>query len=397
MSKVEIKFSLKNDELLENIDAWWASFKNYEGELNAYFSDRKEIEPPLLEFMIKIKSIHPDLCWEFSKGENKPHRFTIAPERNYPLEPIAKLLKERAPELQFFDIGIDRDATPWEWIQGEADSRFSWDSHEGIYASHSIGERNFVDLTFHIPVSKLDAKKDANAFLLAELALGEKVVADWIGYVEVNVLKSKGMFKKKSVEPPANAYPLKDLRSRVATEIARFKNTFPKSPFRERVENMEWSILQMSVNNSQADYLGDMYVASFCDADLFQSLYAGRNRFNSQRFSALDERFIVIQIDGVSSGLDLKDVASRGEIEDALTAHLDATSSGAVIGGGMGQENAYIFLALEDEMKGLEVAIEALQAQKLGEKTWIFFCDSRRQCEWVGLWEDSPAPDLLAR
>lgn len=397
MSKAEVKFPLKSESLLTKIDAWWQAFADYEGDLNAAFTEGKEIKPSVVDFMAEIKKVSPDMCWEFSKGEHKPHRFTIAPERNYPLEPVARLLKERAPDLEFFDVGVDREATPWEWMQGEADSRFSWDSHENIYVSHAIGQQNFIDLTFYIPASKADAKQEANSFLLAELALGEKVVADWIGYVDVEVLKTSGLFKKKTAEPPGNAYPIKDIRARIAAEIARFKNTLPKAPFRERVENMEWAILQMSEDNAPSDYLGDMYMATICDPDLFSAIYGGRSRFNSQRFSALGESFAFIQIDGASSELDLKDVSSRSKIEDALTATFNTTASGAVIGGSMGHENAYIFLALEDEAAGLNAVIDTLRTQKLGEKTWVFFCDSRRQCEWVGLWDDTPAPVITPR
>ncbi|WP_026941440.1 hypothetical protein [Hellea balneolensis] len=397
MSKAEIKFPLKSETLLTTIDAWWAAFADYEGELNAAFTTGKEIEPSIVDFMAEIKKVSPDMCWEFSKGEHKPHRFTIAPERNYPLEPVAKLLKEQAPELEFFEIGVDRDATPWEWMQGEADSRFTWDSHENIYVSHTIGRQNFIDLTFYIPADKADAKQEANSFLLAELALGEKVVADWIGYVDVEVLKTTGLFKKKAAEPPANAYPIKDIRARIAAEIARFKNTLPKEPFRRRVEAMEWSIFKMTENDSQTNYLGDIYVASICDADLFSALYNGRSRFNSQRFSGLGESFVLVKINGASSNLGLNQLSSRSEIEDALTESFQAISSGAVVGGGMGQENAYIFLALEDEATDLDTVIDTLRTQKLGEKTWVFFCDSRRQCEWVGLWDDTPAPELSIR
>ena len=397
MSKAEIKFPLKSDALIENIDAWWAAFAEYEGELNSHFSDGKEIEPPLLEFISKLKTVHPEMCWEFSKGENKPHRFTLAPERHYPLEPVARLIKERAPSLTYFDVGVHRDATPWEWISGEADSRFTWDSHDGIYVSHGAGEHNFIDLAFHIPESKSDAKQEANSFLLAELALGEKVVSDWIGYVDTDMLKSKGVFKKKTEEPPAEAYPIKDIRSRVAAEIARRKNALPEKPFSARVKDMGWSLVEISSDNPDGTYLHDMYIATLCDANLFSAMFTGRNRFNSQRFSSLGESFVVIQINGESSKLDIKDVSSRGAIEDALSDALEPKSLGAVVGGGMGRENAYIFLALEKEAEGLDLVVDTLRAEKLGEKTWIFFYDSRRQYEWVGLWDDTPEPELSDR
>jgi len=397
MSAAKIQFPLLSDDLLSKIEVWWQSFKAYESELNAAFTEGKEIEPSVVDFMDGIKTVNPDMCWEFSKGGSKPHRFTIAPERNYEIEPIARLLKAHAPDMQYFEIGVDREATPWEWMSGEADSRFSWDSHDGVYVTHAIGQQNFIDLTFHIPASKADAKQEANAFLLSELALGEKVVADWIGYVDVEVLKEKGLFKKTAAEPPAGAYPIKDIRTKVAGEIARFKNSLPQKPFRERVENMEWSIIQMADNNAPCDYLDDMYLTSFSNPELFTALYSGRSRFNSQRFSSLGESFVFIQTDGVSSGLDLKDVSSRGKIEDALTEALGSSSLGAVIGGAMGQNNAYIFLALEDETAGLNAVVESLRTEKLGEKTWIFFCDSRRQFEWVGLWPDTSAPQISQR
>ena len=397
MGHADIKFPLKSETLLKNIDEWWQAFQDYEGELNACFTDGKDIQPSIVDFMAGLKSVNPDMYWEFSRGENKPHKFTIAPERNYQLEPVARLLKTRAPDLKYFDIEVDRDATPWEWITGEADSRFSWDSNDDIYFSHAVGPQNFIDLTFYIPASKADAKQEANSFLLAELALGEKTVADWIGYVDVEVLKAKGLFKKKAIEPPSSSYPIKDIRSRVAAEIARFKNTLPKTSYGARAENMTWSLVEISQDNPEVAYLSDMYIVRFCDDDLFSGLYSGRSRFNGQRFSALGETFIVLQINGASSNLDLKDVSSRGEIEDVLNGALQPQSLGGVIGGSMGHENAYIFMALENEAGALDVIIDTLRSLKLGEKTWIFFCDSRRQCEWVGLWDDTPAPELSDR
>jgi hypothetical protein len=82
-------------------------------------------------------------------------------------------------------------------------------------------------------------------------------------------------------------------------------------------------------------------------------------------------------------------------MEDALDGALRASATGAVVGGRTGLRYSYVDLALTDTEKGIQQVVEVLRKGNVVKRTWILFFDDIYRHEWVGIWDDSPAPPGL--
>ena len=98
-----------------------------------------------------------------------------------------------------------------------------------------------------------------------------------------------------------------------------------------------------------------------------------------------------MKMDG-SEGLGGETFKDKAAIEDALDAALKPAESGAVIGGGTGLRYSYVEIALTDPEKGVRQVIEVLRKGNITKRTWILFHDEFYAGEWIGIWEDTPAP-----
>lgn len=103
------------------------------------------------------------------------------------------------------------------------------------------------------------------------------------------------------------------------------------------------------------------------------------------------ELFCYVKLDG-SVDLSAKKFEDKAAIEDALDGALKASGTGAVVGGGTGLRYSYIDLALTDTEKGIPRVVEILRKGNVAKRAWILFFEEIYRHEWVGVWEDSPAP-----
>lgn len=68
---------------------------------------------------------------------------------------------------------------------------------------------------------------------------------------------------------------------------------------------------------------------------------------------------------------------------------------GCQIGGGMGLRYAYIDMAQTDVPAVIAAVRERMQAGGLARRSWILFFDADPAGEWIGIYDDSPAPPGL--
>jgi hypothetical protein len=113
--------------------------------------------------------------------------------------------------------------------------------------------------------------------------------------------------------------------------------------------------------------------------------------FCSERFSRVGEMFCYLKIDG-GDGLDAAHFGDRGDIEDGLDAALIPAELGCVVGGGTGKMYAYIDLALLDVLAAAEAIRTVLRKGNINRRTWLLFHDADLADEWIGIYDDTPAP-----
>lgn len=112
---------------------------------------------------------------------------------------------------------------------------------------------------------------------------------------------------------------------------------------------------------------------------------------SSRDFSTCGETFCYLKIDGLN-GMEGSVFQDKTQIEDALDVALRHFNIGCVIGGGTGLRYSYVDFAVTDPPAAFGIISKVLRAGKVPKNSWILFFDSERADEWIGVWDDSPAP-----
>ena len=389
----DTSFPLKTPETIAAIKKWWTVFLETEDKITTVFSNQSEKRFDIAAFMHEhFAAIHPNMSWEFGPGKNKSHVLVIAPERSRDLEPLARFILQQAPECKHFEFQLNRGFETWEIFKQHNNGRIQWNGPEGILFSLAPGKQSMLDLVFYIPKSLKSETAYHSCFITAESLLGEAVMAKWIHYFDVADIPKKKLFSKPL---PANFLPLAQLRETIDSHIAKIKNNLPQKPLFPFSKNSEWTMVSMEAEEEE-DYfpLQDLIVAQALSVDLFEAYFSGRSRFYSDRFTQCGEHFIFIQTDLSSIDSNITSVEDRGKIEDALDTALGSESFGGHIGGGTGLRYAYITLAVTNLSKAIPIIRATLQTAKLAHRSWIMFHDTDREQEWIGIWDDTPAPKL---
>jgi hypothetical protein len=144
----------------------------------------------------------------------------------------------------------------------------------------------------------------------------------------------------------------------------------------------------------QADYpdRSDLFVGYTTLPDLWERFHAAE-MVNSSDFSACGETFCYLKIDGIR-GLEGSVFEDKSQIEDALDEALRHFKVGCVIGSGTGLRYSYVDFAVTDFPMASGIIRMVLCAGKIPKRSWMLFFDSDKAEQWIGVWEDSPAPPL---
>ena len=156
-----------------------------------------------------------------------------------------------------------------------------------------------------------------------------------------------------------------------------------------------WSLLKMEPRE-QIDYADrfDLFVARTAWLDCFKATFTHRP-FCSSRFSKHGEVFCYLKTDG-RNGFAEESWEDKAQLEDELQSALDEAEAGCVWGGGTGRIYSYVEFALTDVIAGSEAIRKVLQTGNIHRRTWILFHDQDMRDEWIGAYDDTPAPPTNA-
>lgn len=367
------------------IDAWWGAFRAKTGDLDAYFNGSKKWD--LGQWMEDhLQAIDERIMWEFGPGLHGGHRLVITPEVNRELRPLVDTILERAPALQGWEFYGYRLAESVAQAERMLEAR-GLISLAKAHALVALGKHNRVDLTFYSPDFKGSKDQDAlnAAFVATEVLLGEQVLDTWVGAVSV----------EKSTELAPGVIALADVRETVDGYVSRLKADLPDKPAWQLPEDTHWTMWELKPQKSE-NYPQqlDLFVGKSMYPDMWVAAHSGVI-FHSERFSKHGELFCYVKIDG-SVDLTGEKFQDKAQIEDAIDASLKEAKAGAVVGGGTGLRYSYIDLALADPEKGIRHVINVLREGNISKPAWILFFDDIYSYEWIGVWDDSPAPPGIA-
>ena len=368
--------------VVARIDRWWEAFAAKAFELDRLFTGQTEWN--LVEWMREnLQAIDPRLLWEFGPGAGDGHRLVVTPEAEHHLRPLVDEIVGRAPFLPGWSFHTHRVAESVRHLPRTIESRTGVaPAFTGVGLQR--GEFNRVDVSFQFPSEFLEQRRSvahAQAFLAAELLLGEDLLRDWMG-----VLKATS-----EVEQPLPPSVLRRAFTALAVEQ---RSAIPAQPFLDRLDTLAWTTVDLRPKKA-ADYVHryDLAAAVTGAPDLWRNAHSDQV-FWSGRFSRSGETFCYLKIDR-GGPLRATAVADRARLEEALNETLRSRRLGCVIGGGSGRRYSYVDLAVTDVLAAAEAIRSVLGQLKLPtRRAWIQFFDDSLAAEWIGMWPDSPAPPM---
>lgn len=382
-NETDKEYAEHRSRTLRQIDAWWKAFERDRARIEASFQGAGSKDWDLPGWMERhLQAIDPRLMWEFGPDAGGGHRLAITPESDRHLRPMVETLIERAPRIDGWrflpyrpSIGVDnaRAMLKARRMAPIDDTR----------VRVGRGENNRIDLTFLSPryTGPDDEKAMHSVFIASESLLGEEVLDTWIGAISVD----------KEATPAKDAVALDRMQEAVEREIARIRESLPDAPAWKPAQGRQGTVWKLEPEKAK-DYTGqeDIFVARSTYPEMWKAARSGSG-FSSRRFSRFGEVFGYVKMDG-SEGLGGETFKDKAAIEDALDAALKAAEAGAVIGGGTGLRYSYVEIALTDPEKGVRQVIEVLRKGNITKRSWILFHDDVNAGEWIGVWEDTPAP-----
>ena len=173
------------------------------------------------------------------------------------------------------------------------------------------------------------------------------------------------------------------------------REQLPDAPYSNLDEEAEWALVELKPTEAE-DYpeRSDMLTGITCNPDLLGATFS-EAPFFSERYSRCDETFCYLKIDGTDS--DEMGFEDREDIEEAARMALEIDDSGGLVGGGAGLKYSYVEFALTDVTVGVAALRRAMQQGNVPRRSWILFHDADLDAEWIGIYDDSPAPPMAER
>jgi len=112
--------------------------------------------------------------------------------------------------------------------------------------------------------------------------------------------------------------------------------------------------------------------------------------FFSGRFSARGALFTYLKYDTLETTPEAR-IAERAKFEDSIHRVLRG-DHGGLVGVGVGIRYGYIDLALTDPDCVGRLLLPELRAISISRRSWLLFCDSELESEYLPVYPDSPAP-----
>jgi hypothetical protein len=364
----------------KKIDAWWHEFAARSNDFDGLFSRRQHFDLPAW-MQQHLQGIRPELMWEFGPAVSQPgHRLVITPESHRGLRPLVNKMLERAPRLVGWEFYAYRLAESYEMAEQMVQAR-TGGSISGLSFRATVNDINKVDLVFCAPAYGPTTSNDA--LVATETLLGEEILDRWIGGIEAQPTDSEE-FSTSDIE---------QLKPTVDRLIASISEKLPNEPY-FKLPEANWTLYKLKPCAAD-DYPRqlDMFVGRTMIVPMWQNAHRNQS-FDSVRFSKLGEVFGYVKIHG-REGLGDGGFRDNAEIEDAVDGALRSASFGCCVGGGTGLLYSYVDVVLTNVQRGVEIVKRILRDGKIPKRSWIQFFDSDLQDEWIGIWDDTPAPPGL--
>jgi len=187
-----------------------------------------------------------------------------------------------------------------------------------------------------------------------------------------------------------SALPIEMLLESVRAAIAGLKLGLTELLPGHVADRDDWFAFELSPEPA-VDYAAqdDLLFCSTRVPELKKSFLRGEPFF-SGRFSASGALFAYLKYDTAQTSLEAR-IAERSTFEERINQVLAARDA-TIVGCGLGVRYGYIDLAVFDPRCAGQRLLPALRALGISKRSWLLFCDSELETEYLPVYPDSPAP-----
>jgi hypothetical protein len=250
---------------------------------------------------------------------------------------------------------------------------------------------HLLDVVVYLPGGRGGAPEAEAAQDLVRLLVGEELFERWIGSVVATPTVVGGLLTVINENADdRKALPIDTLLETVRAAIDGLKLGLPELSFDAHSDAEDWFAFELQPEPAQ-DYVAqdDLLFCSTRVPELKKS-YLRAEPFFSGRFTNTGALFAYLKFQSVEHTPEGR-LLERATFEELIKRSLPETHGG-LVGLGLGLRYSYIDVALIDPDCVAERVLPALRAAKISKRSWLLFCDSELEHEFVSVYEDSPAP-----
>jgi hypothetical protein len=346
---------------------------------------------PALE--ARLRELEPGLAPEWIDGGVDALALGV---RERDLVPLAAAIASRNAALPTLTLHAERPAAALGDALADVKSSTGFDLARARFRA-GFGRGHLLEVVIHCAEfsSNLDEAALGAAERLTRLLLGDQRRAQWVGSVAVATMP-RGILPVVGSDDGAKTLPIAELVPSVDAAIAGLYAGFPDAPLARIDSSDDWVMFEIEPEDTDDPTCkDDLVLASTCMPELTKAFVEGMP-FSSARFSRHGELFCYVKARSADrSAADQH--AALTTLEDALSEALRERALGAVVGSGLGVRYSYVDVALHSVEAAMDVLCRVAVDQRLSRDSWLLFCDSEWESEWLPLVPNGrPPPGMEA-
>ncbi|HET7545021.1 MAG TPA: hypothetical protein VFK05_34380 [Polyangiaceae bacterium] len=250
---------------------------------------------------------------------------------------------------------------------------------------------HLLEVVVYLPGGNGNAGESEAAEDLVQLALGAEIFERWIGGVLATPTVRGGLLTvlNESAEERA-AQPIELLLDSVRAAIAGLRLGLVEPSFGHGTDTDDWFAFELSPERA-CDYAAQDDLV-FCSTRVPEpkKCFLRGEPFFSGRFTTSGALFTYLKYDTSLTSAEAR-LAERSKFERLIQRLLNERD-GAMVGFGLGLRYGYIDLLLADPDCARQRLLPELRTLGISKRSWLLFCDSELELEYLPVHADSPEP-----
>jgi hypothetical protein len=258
-------------------------------------------------------------------------------------------------------------------------------------ARAGFGRGHLLEIVVYVPGGNGGPDETEAAEELVRLLVGEELFERWVGTVSATPTVRGGPLNviNRNAEERA-ALPVATLLETARAALAGLRLGLPPVLESASSDSEDWVMFELKPEPA-LDFAAqdDLLLCSTRMPELKKCFLRGE-RFFSGRFCNSDVLFTYLKYESRERAPEAR-LTERARLENIVTQVLRHEQA-ALIGLGLGLRYGYLDLAVRDPDCIRNQLWQALRAAEMSERTWLLFCDSELEREYLALHAEAPAP-----